>query len=516
MRATSGRSWLNQQRAGSVLGRLPAAVPAHTAAAAGLLVAWLVSLDTIGAFAAPHHGSSLRIAVVAIVTAAVAAVAVAVHEESRTGWWLAVGTLAGMLLGVVVVAHRQWPSLGAALAEAFLLGVVAVPWRSPGATPAAPRDVLLTGSVALETAALIGLIVHAGPRPLPLVVGGVALAVAAVVVRPRVDVDLMSRADADQARCRHARTQMSSLASGPDKAHVRLDSGAVVAYRVAAGVAVVAGDPLVDAELQPSAIREFVGLCRRTRCSPCFLQTVPELRHAYRSAGMRVLKFGEEALLDLTTFDLDTPRRANLRREVQRARRAGLDARTYATADVDTAMRAELEQVSRAWLAARPWPELGFSVGRFTDPVDPGGWFTVVRDRSRRIDAFTAWLPLGADGMAVDMMRRHPHAHAGAMDLCIVAALQHARARGLTRASLGVAPFRDQCGTAVDGRLAAAVRRLLFRSGTGGYRYAGLARFKAKFAPHWESRDVAVPRGLTGLGVPIGLLLVHFRTRAGR
>ena len=503
------------QRAGSILGRLPASLPLPTAAAGGLVLAWLVSLQAIGAFAPLHHPSIPRVAVIAAATAAVAVVALSVHEESRTGWWLAVGTLAGMLLGVVVVVHRQWPSLGVALSEAVLLAVVAGLWRTPGWSPG-PRDVLLAGAAALETAALVGLVVHAGPRPLPLLLGGAVLAAIAVVVRPRVEIDLLPRAIADQARLRHARTQMSCLASAPDKAHLRLDSGAVVAYRVAAGVAVVAGDPLVDAALQPPAIRDFVSLCRRLRWSPCFLQTVPELRQAYRSAGMRVLKFGEEALVDLSTFDLDSPRRANLRREVQRARRAGLHAESHVAADVDIGLRTELDQVSRAWLAARPWPELGFSVGRFDDPVDPGGWFTVVRDAGGRIQAFAAWLPLGDDGMAVDMMRRHPHAPPGAMDLCIVSALADARTRQLRLASLGVAPFRDRCGTAVDGRIASAVRRLLFRHGTGGYRYIGLARFKAKFSPRWESRDVAVPRGLAGLGVPLGLLLVHFRSRVRR
>ena len=46
----------------------------------------------------------------------------------------------------------------------------------------------------------------------------------------------------------------------------------------------------------------------------------------YRAAGLQLVKFGEEAIVDLSDYTLVVPQRANLRREVGRARRAGLSA----------------------------------------------------------------------------------------------------------------------------------------------------------------------------------------------
>ncbi|HZS13379.1 MAG TPA: DUF2156 domain-containing protein [Candidatus Dormibacteraeota bacterium] len=324
-------------------------------------------------------------------------------------------------------------------------------------------------------------------------------------------------AEVEAARRRHAASQLSCLAGSRDKQQLRLHCGAVVGFRVAAGVVVAAGDPLVAPELQRRAVDEFVAICRTARLPVCFMQTHPSLRPAYRAAGLRVYAFGEEAVVDLESFCPSSPRRANLRHELSRARRAGMSASVLRADDVDGATWEELRGVSDAWLARRPWRELGFSVGRFGEILDADATVSVVRGADGRAQAFTTWLRLGGHGIALDMFRRSPVAPAGAMDLCIAAALDAARARGLRVASLGVAPFRDSThdGDAPDGRLARSLRHWLFRHGTFGYDYRSLARFKDKFAPRWEMRDVAVSRGLGSIAVPAALALVHFRPQDG-
>ncbi len=152
---------------------------------------------------------------------------------------------------------------------------------------------------------------------------------------------------------------------------------------------------------------------------------------------------------------------------------------------------------------------MGFSLGRLDDAVDAGAWLTVVRGPSGAIRAFSSWLPLGPDGIALDLVRRHPQAPAGAMDLCLAETLEKARRRGLRVASLGSVPCRDANLSAPDGRLARRVRAALYRRGIGGYQYVSLARFKDKFAPTWVDRDVALPRGLAAARVLVALLAVH-------
>jgi lysylphosphatidylglycerol synthetase-like protein (DUF2156 family) len=153
---------------------------------------------------------------------------------------------------------------------------------------------------------------------------------------------------------------------------------------------------------------------------------------------------------------------------------------------------------------------MGFSLGRLDDTVDARAWLSVVRDAAGRIQAFSSWLPLGGDGIALDLVRRSPGAPAGAMDLCLAETLEEARRRGLRTASLGSVPMRD-AGGAPDGVVARRVRAALYRHGAGGYRYDSLARFKSKFAPTWVDRDVAFPGSLAAPRVLAALAAVHHR-----
>jgi lysylphosphatidylglycerol synthetase-like protein (DUF2156 family) len=338
---------------------------------------------------------------------------------------------------------------------------------------------------------------------------GTALATPVDRASPGSVMQAVRRADVHRAQRIHGRTHISAFAAGDEKRVVELQCGALVSLRVAARVAVTAGDPLIDVERQPRAIGEFLALCGRQGWDPCVYQSAPELRGVYRAAGLRVVKFCEEAIVDLTSFGLDGSRRANLRREVGRARRAGLSATVLPWMIADPFLRSDLELVSRVWLQRHGRRELGFSLGRLADTIDSRAWLTVVRGPSGDIVAFSSWLPLGSQGLALDLLRRHPDAPAGAMDLCLAETMEEARRRRLRVVSLGSVPFRDGDAGTTDGRLAHRMRSVLYRHGAGGYRYESLARFKSKFAPTWVDRDVAFRGGLAAPRVLAALVAVH-------
>jgi phosphatidylglycerol lysyltransferase len=423
------------------------------------------------------------------------------------------GVLAAGLSAAVLAPVHPWRAAWI-LAGAATLLLLAYPVRR-GHLPLGPGRGLVVAGVAAETVALVlGAGGHAGPVPLPFLLGGLA-AGTVVERRPRGGGPLrsVSGVTLERARSTHGRSHISCFVATADKRAVELGRGAVVAFRTIARVAVCAGDPLAPPELQAEAIADFVATCDRRGWEPCFYQTAPELRDAYREAGLRLLKFGEEALVDLPSFTLAVPERGNLRREVCRAGRAGLTATVVPWDTAEPLLRAELEPVSRAWLQRRSRREMGFSLGRFQETVDPGAWLVVVRGPGGAIHAFSSWLRLGSDGIALDLVRRHPGAGPGAVDLCLAEALLEAQRRGLRVASLGSVPCRDKLGDAPDGTLAQRVRRIVYGHGAGSYRYRSLARFKSKFAPRWESRDIAFSGGLSTPRVLAALLAVHVGRR---
>jgi phosphatidylglycerol lysyltransferase len=313
--------------------------------------------------------------------------------------------------------------------------------------------------------------------------------------------------ETERLRLLYGRTHISCFAGDRAKSVLHAGSG-VVGFQERWGAAVAVGDPLVAPGFRRIAVTGFLDMCAGRRWVPCFFQTDAALRDAYRTAGFRLIKFGEEAVVEVDRFDLASPARADARHELARARRAGLEVVTVWDPQPPGGLWTELEQVSRDWLQVRGGREMGFSLGRLRD-VDSTTRYTVARDRNGRVHAFCSWIEMGDEGMALDLIRRRPDAAAGAVDLCIVTGIERSRADGRARVSLGAVPFRETLGDPPDGRLAREIRAHLYEHGFWGYSYRGLSHFKAKFATRWESRDVAVPRGLSGLLALAALIRLH-------
>jgi lysylphosphatidylglycerol synthetase-like protein (DUF2156 family) len=480
-------------------------------AAAALLASWGLILA-----ARPHLAPGLGHTPPGVLiagTAAIAALALGICLGQLLAWWMTAGVLAAGLSAAVLAPVHPWRADWMLVCAAVLL-VLAYPVHRPRVVIGPGRGLVIAGVAGQALALMLGAHGHAGPVPVPFVLSG-TLAGVLVSRRPRGQCGMrgVSGVELERARAAHGRTHISCFVATADKRAVALPSGAVTAYRTLARSAICVGDPLAAPEQQPEAIAELAAACARRGWEPCFYQTSPQLRDAYRAAGMRLMKFGEEAIIDLGTFTLAVPERANLRREVYRADRAGLTATVTPWAAAEPLLRADLEPVSRAWLRPRTGREMGFSLGRFQETVDPGAWLVVVRGPGGSVHAFSSWLRLGSDGIALDLVRRHPEAGPGAVDLCLVEALFEARRRGLRVASLGAVPSRDSLDDAPDGRIAHAVRRLLYARGLAGYRYESLARFKSKFAPRWESRDIAFGGGPSSVRVLGALIAVHVMRR---
>lgn len=317
----------------------------------------------------------------------------------------------------------------------------------------------------------------------------------------------------ERARLLHGSSHISCFAGSEGKLALPIPGG-VIAYAVRGHVAVAVGDPLTEPAHRVDAIAYFVETCKRRGLLPCFFQTDAALREAYRGAGLWVMKFSEEAIIETDGFDLASPARANARREVARARRAGLTVDVLEWPAPGDVIWRSLSEASASWLSSHSGSELGFSLGRFAEPVDSQGWLTIARDDTGRVHGFCTWLRMGADGVGLDLMRRRTRSAPGAIDLCLVTGVHEAQRRGLHLASLGSVPLRDSLGDTCERLPARLIRAFVYGRGFGGYRYATLAHFKSNYATRWVSRDVALPRGPASVVGMVALASLHTRPGA--
>ncbi|MFD9024529.1 phosphatidylglycerol lysyltransferase domain-containing protein [Streptomyces parvulus] len=296
------------------------------------------------------------------------------------------------------------------------------------------------------------------------------------------------------------RDSLGHFALRRDKAVVFSPSGkAAVTYRVVSGVMLASGDPIGDVEAWPGAIERFMDEARAHSWTPAVMGCSETGGEVWtRETGLDALELGDEAVVDVADFSLAGRAMRNVRQMVKRIERAGYETRVRRVADLPDA---ELDRVRRAADAWRGTDtERGFSMalGRVGDPADGDCLIATAHKQDAEpgaygdLKAVLHFVPWGADGVSLDLMRRDRAADPGMNELLIVAALQAAPRLGIARVSLNFAMFRAALARGEKigaGPVLRAWRGLLIFL-SRWFQIESLYKFNAKFRPRWEPRFV--------------------------
>lgn len=195
---------------------------------------------------------------------------------------------------------------------------------------------------------------------------------------------------------------------------------------------------------------------------------------AARAAGWRVLPVAQEAWVNPQTFDLDTPARRQLRRQLRKAEKSGV---TVTAAWGNAAPVAEMRRLATAGADSRT--ARGFSMGRFC-AFYVSAQLCYLAWKDDRLIGFLTFHD-AHDERTLDLVCHGPDAPHGTMHLLVTRAIEDAARDRLGRLSLAAVP-RDW---PVAGKWGDRLREM-----TGA---EGLRRFKTAFAPDWEPLYVAAP-----------------------
>lgn len=281
----------------------------------------------------------------------------------------------------------------------------------------------------------------------------------------------------------------------PDRSYIFAPDGrGVVSYVVRGDVALLGGDPVAPPHHMRQVIRHARDVLAANGLRMCVVGASAAAMAAYRAEGLRALKIGEEAIIDLPAFDA-----GRLAKRVRRAARTisaqGIEIVIGVMAELDPALTAQCQAVSQAWLRAHGGQEQGFSMtsGPLPGPEDrhhalvlgvaPG------RDGSPGcLLGFLTLAPVPATrGLSLDHMRRATNAPNGLMEALIIRAAEHFAAAGYAWLSLNFATLSDKECPQGEGAPLRAARAAIFE----GARYLplrSLYRFNMKFNPAWSCR----------------------------
>ncbi|HUD91077.1 bifunctional lysylphosphatidylglycerol flippase/synthetase MprF [Sphingobium sp.] len=211
--------------------------------------------------------------------------------------------------------------------------------------------------------------------------------------------------------------------------------------------------------------------------------------------GLSIVKYGEDARVDLTRFMLDGPAARPLRHAVRRAEREGATFEIVRAADVP-ALLPRLRAISDRWLEGKGATEKGFSVGRFDPAYLCQFDCALVRCHGEIVAFANIWTTPNRREISVDLMRHDRTIPYGAMDFMFARLMQWGAAQGYRWFALGLAPLSGLEARRLASPWAKA-GAFLYRHGGAFYGFEGLRAYKAKFAPIWEPRFIAGPQGLS-------------------
>ncbi|MEW2500236.1 phosphatidylglycerol lysyltransferase domain-containing protein [Amycolatopsis sp. NPDC047767] len=276
---------------------------------------------------------------------------------------------------------------------------------------------------------------------------------------------------------------------------------AAVTYRVIAGVALTSADPLGDHEAWPGAIEEYLEICKRNAWVPAAMGASELGATVWARFGLEVLEIGDEAIVDTAGFTLDGRIMRGVRQAASRTRRAGYKVLVRRAEDLRPGELDELVLLAAAWRGTETERGFSMALGRMGDP----GSVIVTAEQGGRVRGVLQFVPWGARGLSLDVMRRDRSADNGVNELMISELLVYSREHDIDHVSLNFAAFRSlmeqgqRIGAGPVARISAKVLHFFSR----WIQIESLYRFNAKFQPRWVPRYLVYPgvRELPRVGV---------------
>jgi len=254
------------------------------------------------------------------------------------------------------------------------------------------------------------------------------------------------------------------------------------------------GDPVGPEDDARELAWEFRELCDEYDAWPVFYQVDTEHLDIYLDLGLTFVKFGEEARVELPNFSLEGQERRDLRHAYNKMTKLGLTFSVIEPAQVETVL-VEMKRVSDAWLESKNTREKKFSLGSFEPEYIRKMPAALITQQNKILAFANIWQGANKEELSVDLMRYSPDCPEGIMDYLFTELLLWGKSQGYKWFNFGMAPFSGF----EDRQLAplwSQAGAFLFRHGEHFYNFQGLHEYKDKFAPVWQPKYIACPRGL--------------------
>ncbi len=269
------------------------------------------------------------------------------------------------------------------------------------------------------------------------------------------------------------------------------DERAFLAYRVVGGVAIVSGDPIGRPEAFDELVGRFVAFARERDWRVAILGASERHLDLYRAHGLHALYHGDEAVVDVGSFSLEGRAIRKVRQSVSRLRAAGYTSEVLHPRSIGPELRAELEEIARAWRGAEPTRGFAMALDALFRLEDEDAVFVIGRAPDGSPMGFLHFAVVRPSrALSLSSMPRLRTTPNGFNEWLICAAVEWAREHGFERLSLNFAPFAALLAPEAELSPVQRVERRALIALKGRFQLDNLLLFNRKFFPAWQRRFV--------------------------
>ncbi len=263
------------------------------------------------------------------------------------------------------------------------------------------------------------------------------------------------------------------------------------------GVFLVSGDPIGDPEAWPGAIAAYIKQVEEYGWVPAVIGCSEQGATIFsREADLSAIEMGDEAIICVKEFSLDGRQMRGVRQAYTRVQRAGFEVQVRRAADISAEEFAKLAKLASAWRGDAVERGFSMALSRIGDPADVD-CVVATAEQDGHVRGLLHFVPWGADGLSLDLMRRDRSSDNGLNEFMIVEVIKQAQTQALAvdRISLNFAVFRDaiERGEKIGAGPILRAWRWLLVFASRWWQIETLYRFNVKFRPDWEPRFLSYP-----------------------
>ncbi|GHU40363.1 hypothetical protein FACS1894111_00890 [Clostridia bacterium] len=340
------------------------------------------------------------------------------------------------------------------------------------------------------------------------------------ILRPVLYATVQQPSDEKRAReivLKYGQNSASYLALEKDKSlYFGEHTEGVIAYGVVDNCLIVQADPICADEDFIPFLSEFNMFCRENDYHLLFMSTSDKYLEEYKKMGFVHVKCGEEARIDLSTYQLAGGKMARLRPEINHAVKKGVTVAEYKPLEQkDVEIERGIAAVTDDWLGGKKSSQLCFSVGdvNLDHPMDRRYFYA--KDESGRIVAFNVFLPFeGKKGWMADVTRRSHDAPRGSTEKITFDAFMQFKEEGCLWGSMGVSPLANIEGEENEKTTIGRILKLVYEKGNRFYGFKSLHLAKEKYSPsQWIPSYFVYSK--KAINIDMGIAIVKLQNPGG-